>query len=195
MKLNSKRLKIRSLTTTATAQTDDDVLLVSDAGGSWTLTLPPAANCINKLLNIKKTNSSGNTVTVDGNGAETIDGAATFILKEQYEVVVLVSDGFNWHVLIFNQGTAMRTIRGTIAANGAITRGEGFTVTKGGSASYTINWTAAAFSAVPSTVMTGEADRAQIASLPQTQTCVVVTYNAVGAATDMAFHFIARGPR
>jgi hypothetical protein len=43
--------------------------------------------------------SSGNAVTVDGNGAETINGAATKALSTQYETVHIMSDGANWIIL------------------------------------------------------------------------------------------------
>lgn len=48
---------------------------------------------------IKKTDSSVNTVTVDPNGSETIDGAATYVLTLQYQTVTIISDGSNWHII------------------------------------------------------------------------------------------------
>ena len=35
-------------------------------------------------------------VTVDGNGAETIDGVATRTMDSDYESMHLISDGSNW---------------------------------------------------------------------------------------------------
>lgn len=99
MKLVTKRLKVATKTTTYSATVYDDVILVSDAGGSWTLTLPPAAYWINKTIRVKKTNNSSNQVTIDGNGAETIDGALTEALSRQYQWVDLYSDGTNVHII------------------------------------------------------------------------------------------------
>jgi hypothetical protein len=48
---------------------------------------------------IKKTDASANAVTIDGFGAETIDGAATKVINTQYESVTIVSDGSNWFIV------------------------------------------------------------------------------------------------
>jgi hypothetical protein len=45
---------------------------------------------------IKKTDSSTNTVTVDPDGSETVDGHATIVLNQQNEFISMVSDGTNW---------------------------------------------------------------------------------------------------
>jgi hypothetical protein len=38
-------------------------------------------------------------VTIDGNAAETIDGDLTIDLTLQYESVMIVCDGSNWHII------------------------------------------------------------------------------------------------
>lgn len=71
-----------------------------DAGaGSFTLTLPLAANAANSPLFIKKIDATANTVTIDGNGSETIDDALTYVLEFEDEFVQLISDGSNWYVI------------------------------------------------------------------------------------------------
>jgi len=45
---------------------------------------------------IKKTDASANAVTVDGNGAETIDGSTTVSLAAQWDFITVVSNGTNW---------------------------------------------------------------------------------------------------
>jgi hypothetical protein len=52
-----------------------------------------------KILNIKKIDSSGNTVTIDPDGSATIDGAATKVLTTQYEHTTIQYDGTNWHTI------------------------------------------------------------------------------------------------
>ena len=42
---------------------------------------------------------SGDAVTVDGAGAETINGAATYALTAQYQTVSIMSDGTNWMIV------------------------------------------------------------------------------------------------
>lgn len=69
---------------------------VDASGGAVVITLPAAAGAAGRLYYIKKTDSSANTVTVDGNGAETIDGNATLVLYNQNNAVCVQSDGTNW---------------------------------------------------------------------------------------------------
>lgn len=94
-------------TTTYTATSADDVILCSTTGGGWTLTLPAASGITGKEFYIKKTTSDTNALTVDGNGAETIDGATTYILVCQYSAIRIVSDGSNWHIVSQNISSAV----------------------------------------------------------------------------------------
>jgi hypothetical protein len=48
----------------------------------------------------KKIDSSGNAVTVTGNGAETIDGSNTVALSTQWAKVMIVSNGTSWEKLV-----------------------------------------------------------------------------------------------
>ena len=75
-----------------------DVNLVSTAGGNVLVNLPAPPISAGRLLYIKKTDSSTNTVTIDQNGSETIDGGASYVLYNQFESVTLICDGTNWHV-------------------------------------------------------------------------------------------------
>jgi hypothetical protein len=88
---------VRTKTTTYTALAGD-VLLCDATGGAFTVTLPAAAGVTGQSISVKKTDASANAVTVDGNGAETIDGAATLALATRYAAVTLWSDGSNWWV-------------------------------------------------------------------------------------------------
>lgn len=75
-------------TTQALATTDEVVIQTS--GASITLTLP-AATGTGAIRTIKKaTTTASGDLTIDGNGADTIDGGATAVLKRQYESVDLV---------------------------------------------------------------------------------------------------------
>jgi hypothetical protein len=89
----------RLVTSYSSAQTldytVDDLVLVS---GNTTLTLPAASTRCQFI--IKKTDSNATTVTIDANGSETIDGALTFTITEQYTSVTLCSDGTSsWYVI------------------------------------------------------------------------------------------------
>lgn len=79
---------------------DDDYTLLCDAtGGAFTVTLPPANRRPNRILCLKKIDSSVNAVTVDGDGAETIDGGATKSLATQWTTMLIQTNGANWYVL------------------------------------------------------------------------------------------------
>lgn len=77
-----------------------DCVVVGDAtGGSFTITLPAAAGCTGRVYSFVRYNGGVNTVTIDGNGAETINGAATKRLDSQYASITLVNDGIEWFIL------------------------------------------------------------------------------------------------
>lgn len=80
--------------------TDSDIIIVCDASsGAFTITLPTAVGRRGKAFYIKKTDATANAVTIDADGAETIDGALTQVIAMQYNSLSLVSDGSNWHIL------------------------------------------------------------------------------------------------
>ncbi len=75
------------------------IYLVDATAGAITATLPAAATAAAGFaVTIKKVDSSTNIVTIDGDGAETIDGATTLTVTAQYAAVTVVSDGSEWHV-------------------------------------------------------------------------------------------------
>lgn len=71
-------------------------VLVDGALGSYTITLPSAASAANRIYVIKKIDATANTVTIDGDGAETIDGASNTVLTAQWESVTIQSNGTSW---------------------------------------------------------------------------------------------------
>ena len=85
---------------TATSTTIDEthfekVLLVAPASANATLNLPAVASYVGRLLTVVL-NSATYTCTLDPNGAETIDGAATLLLATQYEHVTLFGTSGGW---------------------------------------------------------------------------------------------------
>jgi hypothetical protein len=89
--------KTTSYTASATSLTDR----ISAASGNVTATLPPAASCAGLLKTIKRTDSvTGNSITIQANGSELIDGANTNTsLTTQYSVLRLQSNGVGWDIL------------------------------------------------------------------------------------------------
>lgn len=95
---SSGNLAVTSVTSAYSATTADDLILAS--GGAFTITLYTAVGNSGKVIRIKKTDFSlSSIITIDGNGVETIDGAASTTLNTQYEQVTLVCDGVGWHIM------------------------------------------------------------------------------------------------
>jgi hypothetical protein len=73
-----------------------DAVLCDTSGGTFTVTLP-AAGAGDQIL-VKMVGTGVVTLTIDGDGA-TIDGNATKLLLAQYESLLLLADGSNWHII------------------------------------------------------------------------------------------------
>ena len=82
-----------------TATTSDNKILVDATGGRITISLPAADGNSELEYVIKKIDSSGSLVIIDGNGSETIDGEQTIELNSQYSYVTIVCDGTEWHII------------------------------------------------------------------------------------------------
>ncbi|MCB0428687.1 MAG: hypothetical protein H6585_08360 [Flavobacteriales bacterium] len=74
-------------------------MFCAPVAGPITVTLPAAASNTGRIYYIKKTDGTPNTITIDGNGAETIDGATTLVLYVQYDAVRIYCNGSNWYIL------------------------------------------------------------------------------------------------
>lgn len=86
-------------TASYTIGASDSVIAGNATGGAFTVTLPTAVGIAGRQYTIKKIDSSGNAVTVDGAGSETIDGAATVALTTQWARTTIVSNGTNWLII------------------------------------------------------------------------------------------------
>lgn len=97
---------------------DNKSLIRCDAsGGAFTVALTSAATLgAGFEVSLKKIDSSVLAVTIDPNSTETIDGATTFVLNEQFEEVTLRSNGTNWEVVAYYASRAQNT-RETLRAN------------------------------------------------------------------------------
>lgn len=90
---------ISTKTANYTATVDDDVVLVDTTSGSLVMTLPPASSSEGLTLVFKKISVDANTVTVDGNASETIDGTANAMLTIQWQMIRVKSNGTAWFVV------------------------------------------------------------------------------------------------
>ena len=112
-----------------TAGANDFHLRCSATGGAMTINLPAAANHTGRVYVIKKTDSSANTVTIDGNASETIDGAATLVLSLQWDTAILWCDGLNWNLA--NQLPGLLTYSRLPTGGGTWTLGGNLTLSGG----------------------------------------------------------------
>lgn len=81
------------------ATSANDIILANATSGAITVNLPAAGSNTNLVLTIRKTDSTTNAVTLDGNASETINGFTTYKLVTQNDTVVIYCDGSNWLVL------------------------------------------------------------------------------------------------
>lgn len=92
-------LGIRTVTTSASVSIRDATVLADATAGAVTITLPAVADASGMVVSVKKIDASGNSVTIDGAGAETIDGAGTKVLAAQYNVSTVHCDGVAWWIV------------------------------------------------------------------------------------------------
>lgn len=92
-------LSITSKTANYTATATDHTILVDATAGVVTITLPAAATNAGREYAIKKIDASANAVTIDANGAELIDGAATQALATQWKSMIIQCNGTAWFIL------------------------------------------------------------------------------------------------
>lgn len=96
---SSKSKAVTNVTNNLTLNDTHHVLLVNASSGQVTLTLPAAAGFDRKIYVIKKIDASVNSVVIDPDGAETIDGLATIVLQAQFHSVVIVCNGTTWSMV------------------------------------------------------------------------------------------------
>lgn len=90
---------IQSKTANYTALITDDIVLYDATSGLGTVTLYTAVGNGGRELIVKKTDSGTNTVTVDANDSETIDGDTTKVIQYQDSSMTIMSDNANWRII------------------------------------------------------------------------------------------------
>jgi hypothetical protein len=109
--LNTGNITTENILMTTVAKTDDytttalDRTILCDAStGSFKITLSQSSTVSGITFEFKKTDSSKNTVTLEGYSSdnityELIDGGNTLAISTQYECVSITNDGSNWHII------------------------------------------------------------------------------------------------
>jgi hypothetical protein len=69
----------------------DDHITVDTTSGAVTLTLPRAANVRGRIFEIGKINAGANNITVQTQGTDTVDGAASKVWNTQFKTFGLMA--------------------------------------------------------------------------------------------------------
>jgi len=94
-----KRTIVNVLISQNIGDNDANMFLCDTALGAIILTLPTAADNTGRELTVIKQTADANTVTIDGEGAETINGAANNVLGVQYDTNTYICDGIEWYII------------------------------------------------------------------------------------------------
>jgi hypothetical protein len=87
------------------------IVPVDSSAAAWTQTLTAAATVgAGFVIGFQKIDATYKPVTLDGNGAETINGRTTIQLNHPYEIVWLMCDGSNWQILSGRESGRMKLI-------------------------------------------------------------------------------------
>jgi hypothetical protein len=76
-----------------------DVVIIDATSGNKIVNLPPVASSTNYQITVKKTDATANTVTIEADGAETIDGGGNAVIETQYTSLTVACDGSAWFII------------------------------------------------------------------------------------------------
>jgi hypothetical protein len=105
---------VTSVTANITLDANNDAVLASGSGGTFTITLPSASGNTGKTFFLKRTDSTPTKpIIISTQSNQTIDGGPTLVhLVTQYEEWTLASDGSNWDMLTHEATTKWVTEAG-----------------------------------------------------------------------------------
>ena len=92
-------ISVVTKTAAYTATAGDDTILCDATSGAITVNLPTAVGISGKKYDIKKIDSTSNSVTIDPDGTETIDGETTIVIIGENDNYTIQSDGTNWRII------------------------------------------------------------------------------------------------
>lgn len=97
--VGSQSSSITTVSTTTTLDATHFVVLADATSGTITINLPAVSTLTGRRYTVKKIDGSANTVVLDGNGSETIDGATTQTLSGIYESLTIQNNGTAWFIV------------------------------------------------------------------------------------------------
>ncbi len=122
----TRDLIVVSKTADYTIGVNDDIILGNSSGAGFTLTLPSAATCPGKVIEIINTNAGSNAITLNTTSSQTIGGISSGVIKlaTTNDSIKVVSDNSNWQINDFGISVALYlngTPTGTINGSSTIT--------------------------------------------------------------------------
>lgn len=93
LNLQSQTVVSKTFADSPYTASNGEYIVYNAAGGASTVNLPAGATGLKVVV---KKQGDSNTVTVDGNAAETIDGQATYVLSSTYEAATFTWNGTEW---------------------------------------------------------------------------------------------------
>lgn len=92
--------KYRAISAATTLRGPHNLIGASSSGGAFTITLGSNLARAKAIMVIKDVGgaAAANNITIATEGAELIDGAATYVLNANYESISLFSNGTNFFV-------------------------------------------------------------------------------------------------
>lgn len=90
---------VTNYSSTNTLDIGNSLAVVDATSGSVTINLPAASTFNGVEFTIKKIDASANTVIIDGNASEVIDGATTQTLTGQWDFYKVKSNGTAWYII------------------------------------------------------------------------------------------------
>lgn len=88
----------KAITQDYTATAADHMIFLNATSVDIVVSLPTAVGIMGRQYILKRVDSSGNVVTIDPSGSQTIEGLGTKVLENQNSIVV-VSDDNNWWII------------------------------------------------------------------------------------------------
>ena len=114
---------VSNKTASFTADTTDTFYTCDTSSADVTATLPAASGNSGLVLRFKKTHND-NTLILDGNSSETIDGATTVELVGDDQECQIICDGTNWQIMTYTPATCyIKDEKSSGTASGTFTSG------------------------------------------------------------------------
>lgn len=92
-------INITDIDSNHNASATDEIIIVDASGGNVTINLLPLATLGKKIYTVKRIDNSGNTVTIDPDGDETIDDQLTNQVVGQFTSIQIVTGTTQWLII------------------------------------------------------------------------------------------------